>query len=151
MKKTFKKRVNKKTFKKRKNIRKTGTRRRGGMFASRAAQAIARKMEPHIERKTREWGTDIIEEKIKRSDIYKDTNKKLEEGFNKTLTKGAEIFNDENVNPNINKMPTRGLPIPPNLLSSIYQMPKKSSNIFYKNISHPLANIQETNNLKQNI
>ena len=105
MRRTLKKRINKRTLKKRKNIRKKGTRRRGGMFASRAAQGIARRMEPHIERKTREWGTDVIEEKIKRSDIYKDTNKKIEEGFNKTIIKGAEIFNDENVNPNsLNKI-----------------------------------------------
>jgi hypothetical protein len=148
MKRTLKKRINKRTLKKRKNIRKTGTRRRGGMFASRVSQSILRHAEPHIERKAKEWGTDILEAKIKKSDIYKDTNKKLEEGFNKTLTKGAEIFNDENVNPNINKMPTTGLAIPPNLLSTIYQMPKKSSNIFYKNISHPLSN---TYNIKQNI
>ncbi len=147
MKRTLKKRINKRTLKKRKNIKRIRTR-RGGMLASRVSQSILRHAEPHIERKTKEWGTDMLEAKIKKSDIYKDTNKKLEEGFNKTLTKGAEIFNDENVNPNINKMPTTGLAIPPNLLSTIYQMPKKSSNIFYKNISHPLSN---TYNIKQNI
>lgn len=151
MKRTLKKRINKRTLKKRKNIRKTGTRRRGGMLASRVSQSILRHAEPHIERKTKEWGTDMLEAKIKKSDIYKDTNKNIERGLIKTLRSGSELINNENLNPNsLNKiysMPTQ-LAIPSSAILKNTPISALSNKNLLKVVNHPLSN---TYNIKQNI
>jgi hypothetical protein len=150
MRKTFKKRINKRTLKKRKNIKRIRTR-RGGMLASRISQSIFKHAEPHIERKTKEWGRDILEAKIKKSDIYKDTNNHIQTGLIKTLTSGSELINNENFNPNsLNKiysMPTQ-LAMPSSVVLKNSPISSSSSKNFLNAINHPLSN---TYNIKQNI
>jgi hypothetical protein len=159
MRRTLKKRISKSTSKKRKNTKRMRTR-RGGMLTSRVSQSIIRRAEPHIERKTKEWGKDILEAKIKDSDIYKDTNKHVNRGLSKTLSTGIEILNDENLNSNpninyvsVNKMPSipRELSMPSSVISTKFPISASSSKNFLKAVNHPLTNITNTYNTKQNI
>jgi hypothetical protein len=84
IKKRSKKRPNKKSWK-----------RRGGMFS--AARLSTRIASPHVERKAKEWGQDLIEERLKRTDMYK----KVESGLQNTISNVGNsiiISNKENQN-----------------------------------------------------
>lgn len=84
IKKRSKKRPNKKSWK-----------RRGGMFS--AARLSTRIASPHVERKAKEWSQDLIEERLKRTDMYK----KTESGFQNTISNVGNsiiISNKENQN-----------------------------------------------------
>jgi hypothetical protein len=84
IKKRSKKRPNKKSWK-----------RRGGMFS--AARLSTRIASPHVEKKAKEWGQDLIEERIKRTDMYK----KTESGLQNTISNVGNsiiISNKENQN-----------------------------------------------------
>ena len=84
IKKCSKKRPNKKSWK-----------RRGGMFS--AARLSTRIASPHVERKAKEWSQDLIEERLKRTDMYK----KTESGFQNTISNVGNsiiISNKENQN-----------------------------------------------------
>jgi hypothetical protein len=84
IKKRSKKRPNKKSWK-----------RRGGMFS--AARLSTRIANPHVERKAKEWGQDLIEERLKRTDMYK----KVESGLQNTISNVGNsiiISNKENQN-----------------------------------------------------
>lgn len=84
IKKRSKKRPNKKSWK-----------RRGGMFS--AARLSNRIASPHVERKAKEWSQDLIEERLKRTDMYK----KAESGLQNTISNvgnGIIISNKENQN-----------------------------------------------------
>ena len=83
IKKRSKKRPNKKSWK-----------RRGGMFS--AARLSTRIASPHVERKAKEWGQDLIEERLKRTDMYK----KTESGLQNTINNfgNSIISNKENQN-----------------------------------------------------
>jgi hypothetical protein len=83
IKKRSKKRPNKKSWK-----------RRGGMFSS--ARLSTRIASPHVEKKAKEWGQDLIEERIKRTDMYK----KTESGLQNTINNfgNSIISNKENQN-----------------------------------------------------
>ena len=71
MKRTLKKRNKKRRINKRKTCK-------GGMF-SRFTSGISRRLEPNIERKIKEWGSDIIEAKAKKTDTYEETKNKINE------------------------------------------------------------------------
>jgi hypothetical protein len=150
MRRTLKKRISKRISKKRKNTKRMRTR-RGGMLASRISQSIFKHAEPHIERKTKEWGKDILEAKIKKSDIYKDTNNNIERGLIKTLRSGSELINNENLNPNsLNKiysMPTQ-LAMPSSAILKNTPISALSNKNILKVVNHPSTN---TYNIKQNI
>ena len=84
IKKRSKKRPNKKSWK-----------RRGGMFS--AARLSTRIASPHVERKAKEWGQDLIEERLKRTDMYKNA----ESGLQNTISNVGNriiISNKENQN-----------------------------------------------------
>ena len=72
MKKTFKKRYTKK----RRNNKKTW-KKRGGMFTAR----VVRAMNPYIEKKTKEFGQSLIEEKLKKTEQFKDIESNIEKTF----------------------------------------------------------------------
>jgi len=150
MKITIKKRGNKRTLKKHKNMRKRTKnyrKKNGGMF-SRVAQGFAKRtIEPHIERKTKELGTDLIEANIKNSDMYKYTKNKIESG----LLRSAN-FVDENTNPNSSEYkPMKGLTgltITPQMLAIKPPVSIETTKAVYRGISPQFTN---NNYIKQNI
>ena len=85
IKKCSKKRPNKKSWK-----------RRGGMFS--AARLSTRIASPHVERKAKEWGQDLIEERLKRTDIYKNAESGLQNTISSVGSSSRSSSNKENQN-----------------------------------------------------
>lgn len=85
IKKRSKKRPNKKSWK-----------RRGGMFS--AARLSTRIASPHVERKAKEWGQDLIEERLKRTDIYKNAESGLQNTISSVGSSSRSSSNKENQN-----------------------------------------------------
>ena len=85
IKKRSKKRPNKKSWK-----------RRGGMFS--AARLSTRIASPHVERKAKEWGQDLIEERLKRTDIYKNAESGLQNTISSVGNSIRSSSNKENQN-----------------------------------------------------
>ncbi len=82
-----KKRSNKKTWKK-----------RGGMFTARVLKAV----NPYIEKKAKEFGQGLIEEKLKRSEQFKDFESNVKKNIgnigNIGNSKNSFFYNKENQN-----------------------------------------------------
>jgi hypothetical protein len=85
IKKRSKKRLNKKSWK-----------RRGGMFS--AARLSTRIASPHVERKAKEWGQDLIEERLKRTDMYKNAESGLQNTISNVVSSSRSSSNKENQN-----------------------------------------------------
>lgn len=99
---TYKKRGMRKTIKTKKTRRTRRTKRRtykkrnGGML-----RALTPKLEPYVNKKIKDYTKDILEEKMKRSETYKNTESAIEEGSQKLFKKlstssGKENYDKEN-------------------------------------------------------